>query len=283
LRGRPSATPAARSPPGRSVDRMQVDLLVDPFGARWPEVRDTARAAVEAGFSGIWTWDHLDGHVFGEAHVLECWTLLTAIAVTVPDVMIGPLVLNVANRHPGVLAVMAATLQAVSGGRLLLGLGAGGGPDTPYLREQEAIGRTVPPDPVRRTQVETCVAQIHDLWRRPGFLEPRPAAPVVIGAFGPKMAELAGRVGDGINTRASHPQLPELVALARAAHERAGRDPARFLVTTFAGFDERWLTVDSPIRRRVDPLGVDRLILLVRPADDLARIADVGHKHLLEP
>jgi Luciferase-like monooxygenase len=88
---------------------MQVDLLLDTFGARWAEVRDAASAAVDAGFAGIWTWDHLDGRVYGATHVLECWTVLTAIAVAVPDVMVGPLVLNVANRPPGVIAMMAAS------------------------------------------------------------------------------------------------------------------------------------------------------------------------------
>jgi alkanesulfonate monooxygenase SsuD/methylene tetrahydromethanopterin reductase-like flavin-dependent oxidoreductase (luciferase family) len=44
---------------------VQVDLLLDPFGARWPEIREAARAAADAGFSGIWTWDHLDGRVYG--------------------------------------------------------------------------------------------------------------------------------------------------------------------------------------------------------------------------
>ena len=83
---------------------MQVDVLLDPFGARWSDVRDATSTAVDAGFSGIWTWDHLDGRVYRASHVLECWTVLTAIAVAVPDVMIGPLFLNVANRHPGVLA-----------------------------------------------------------------------------------------------------------------------------------------------------------------------------------
>src|SRR6516162_5422187 len=150
---------------------MQVDVLLDTFGTRWTDLRDTAVAAAEAGFAGIWMWDHLDGRVYSAPDVLECWTVLTAVSVAVPDVMVGPLVLNVANRHPGVLAVMAATLQDVSGGRLLLGLGAGGGTHTPYLREQEAIGRAVPADPTRRAQVETCVEEIRRLWRSPGFLE----------------------------------------------------------------------------------------------------------------
>ena len=97
---------------------MQVDLLLDPFGARWADVRDAASAAIDAGFAGIWTYDHLDGRVYDAPFVLECWTVLSALAVAAPGVVLGPLVLNVQNRHPGVLATMAATLQEVSGGRL---------------------------------------------------------------------------------------------------------------------------------------------------------------------
>ena len=104
---------------------MDVDLLLDPFGARWTELRDAAGAAVDAGFRGIWTHDHVDGRVYDSAHVLECWTILSALATVAPSVVLGPMVLNVANRHPGVLAARAATLQHVSEGRLLLGLGAG--------------------------------------------------------------------------------------------------------------------------------------------------------------
>jgi alkanesulfonate monooxygenase SsuD/methylene tetrahydromethanopterin reductase-like flavin-dependent oxidoreductase (luciferase family) len=232
--------------------------------------------AAEAGFAGIWTWDHLDGRVHDATQVLECWTVLTAIAVETSDVIIGPLVLNVANRHPGVLAVMAATLQEVSGGRLVLGLGAGGGSHTPYVREQEAVGRTVPADPIRRAQVETCVEEIQRLWRSRGFLAPDPAPPFVIGAFGPKMAELAGRIGDGINTRATLANLKEIVAIARDAHQRAGRDPADFLVTVFTALDEAWLTMDSEPRQRLGGLGVDRLILYMSPSDNRGRIAEAG-------
>jgi alkanesulfonate monooxygenase SsuD/methylene tetrahydromethanopterin reductase-like flavin-dependent oxidoreductase (luciferase family) len=255
---------------------MQVDVLLDPFGTRWSSLRDAAAASADAGFAGIWTWDHLDGRVFDTTHVHECWTVLTAISVAIPDVLIGPLVLNVANRHPGVLAVMAATLQDVSGGRLLLGLGAGGGADTPYRREQEAIGRTVAPDPIRRAEVEACVEEVTRLWRTPGFLEASPAPPFVIGAFGPKMAELAGRIGDGINTQATHPRLEELVAIAREAHRGAGRDPASLLVTVFTALHERWLRPGSQEHRRLSEVGVNRLILYLRPSADLDRIAEAG-------
>ncbi len=258
------------------MSAMQVDLRLDPFDALWVQVREAVRAAADAGFAGIWTPDHLDGRVFGAAHVLECWTTLTAIAVSTPDVKVGPLVLNVANRHPGVLATMAATLQDISGGRLLLGLGAGGGAGAPFRREQEAIGRTLPADPERRAQVEACVEELRRLWIAPGFLRPDPAPPVVIAAFGPKMAEVAGRVGDGINAPALHPRLRELVAIARAACVDAGRNPTRFLVTVYSELDERWLHTDSPARAELAALGVDRLILFLGPPFDTTRIGRAG-------
>jgi alkanesulfonate monooxygenase SsuD/methylene tetrahydromethanopterin reductase-like flavin-dependent oxidoreductase (luciferase family) len=255
---------------------MQIDLRLDPFDTPWVHVREAVRAAADGGFAGIWTPDHLDGRVFGASEVLECWTTLTAIALSTSDVMLGPLVLNVANRDPGVLASMAATLQDISGGRLLLGLGAGGGKGAPFRREQEAIGRAVPPDPARRAQVESCVAEMRRLWSTPGFLHPDPAPPVVIAAFGPKMAELAGRAGDGINAPAQHPRLRELVDIARAARVDAGRDPARFLVTVYSEFHERWFDVQSPARAELAASGVDRLILYLGPPFENARIRRAG-------
>lgn len=251
---------------------MEVDLRLDPFDASWAEIRDAARAAEDAGFAGIWTPDHVDGRVFGASRVLECWTVLTAIAVSTSDVIVGPLVLNVANRHPGVLATMAATLQDVSGGRLLLGLGAGGGGGEPFRREQAAIRQAVAPDPVRRAQVETCAEEMRRLWDAPGFLRPDPAPPIVIAAFGPKMAQVAGRVGDGINVPALHPRLRELVEIARDVHADAGRAPARLLVTVYSEFDDRWVRGDSPARAELAALEVDRLILFLGPPFDAARI-----------
>src|SRR5687768_13988261 len=143
---------------------MKIDLLLDPFEANWPDVRRAAVAAEAAGFDGIWTWDHLAGSVHQAAGVLECWTVLSSIAAVTERVALGPLVLNVANRHPGTLAPMAATLQQVSGGRLLLGIGAGGGMDLPYAQEQLALGRAVPADGVRRAQVREHVAALRQLW-----------------------------------------------------------------------------------------------------------------------
>jgi alkanesulfonate monooxygenase SsuD/methylene tetrahydromethanopterin reductase-like flavin-dependent oxidoreductase (luciferase family) len=261
---------------------MKIDLLLDPFDATWADVRRAAVAAEAAGFDGIWTWDHLAGSVHQAAGVLECWTVLSAIAAVTERVTLGPLVLNIANRHPGTLAPMAATLQQVSGGRLMLGIGAGGGMDLPYAQEQLAVGRPVPGDRARRAQVREHVAALRQLWTgdvvrldgdhvtlRPGhargYLRPEPPPPIVVGAFGPKMAALAGEVGDGINLAAGASRLGNLASVARDAHAAAGRDPAGFLVTAFTGYDDGWLREGSGPRARLEAAGVDRLILLMGP------------------
>jgi alkanesulfonate monooxygenase SsuD/methylene tetrahydromethanopterin reductase-like flavin-dependent oxidoreductase (luciferase family) len=78
--------------------------------------------------------------------------------------------------------------------------------------------------------------------------------PIIVGGFGPKMAELAGRVGDGINAPAG-PLLGRLIDIARDAHGRSGRDPDRFIITTSG----------SPTDDRLLSLGVHRAITMVRP------------------
>jgi alkanesulfonate monooxygenase SsuD/methylene tetrahydromethanopterin reductase-like flavin-dependent oxidoreductase (luciferase family) len=252
---------------------VHVDILFDPFGGRWADVRDGALAAEAAGFDGVWLYDHLAGAVHRESHVLECWTTLTAIAAIVPRIAVGPLVLNVANRDAGVLAVMAATLQDVSAGRLLLGVGAGGGRGTPYPAEQAALGRHVPGDRARRRAVENTVATLREVWSGTaggisGFLQPDPPPPIIIGGFGPKMAELAGRMADGFNTPAG-PRLGELVHLARDACAQSGRDPAEFVITASGGASARE-------RARLEELGVDRVIVYIAPpyTTGVARVAD---------
>jgi alkanesulfonate monooxygenase SsuD/methylene tetrahydromethanopterin reductase-like flavin-dependent oxidoreductase (luciferase family) len=246
---------------------VHADLLFDPFGGRWEDLRAAALLAEASGFDGIWLYDHLAGSAHRAPHVLECWTVLSALAAVVPNVAVGSLVLNVANRDAGTLAVMAATLQEVSGGRLLLGVGAGGGAGTPYADEQRALGRPVGPDATRRAAVEAAIATLREVWSGTvdgvgGFLRPVPPPPVVVGGFGPQMAALAGRVADGINVPAG-PSLPRLLDIARAARADAGRDPDTFVVTTSGAAHDR----------RLERLGVHRVVTMVRPP----YLESVGH------
>lgn len=265
---------------------MKIDLILDPFGSSWPEMREAALTAEAAGLDAVWTWDHLTGEAHGAPHVLEAWTVLAALAEATERIGLGPLVLNVANRRPGVLAVAAATLQHVSGGRLLVGIGAGGDRQTPYWVEQAALGLDVPGDATRRQQVAEAVGVIRQVWSGSttpsagafhstgpgrGFLRPEPVPPLVIGGFGPRMAELAGRIGDGFNTQAGHPALGVLVDTARAARADAGGDPASFEVSVFAGLDRRW--ADPGERERLAAVGVDRIALLDSPPYALDAVA----------
>ena len=257
---------------------MKTDLLLIPMSARWADMRAAALAAEDAGFDGLWTWDHLrDPDGDGGPGVPEAWTVLTALAEVTRRVSLGPLVLNVANRQPGLLANMAATLQAVSGGRLLLGLGAGGNRRTPYAVEQAAIGQAVERDKVRADRVVEAIGLMRRLWSgESGFLRPEPPPPIIVGGFGPRMAGIAGRHGDGFNTQAFHPQLGDLVRHARDEHTASGRDASGFIVTVFAGLDARMLRADSRARQSLERAGVHRLILLVSPPFDADEIRQAG-------
>src|SRR5260370_26197114 len=124
---------------------MKTDVLLIPMSARYAEMRAAALAVEEAGFDGLWTWDHLrDPDRDGGPGVPEAWTVLAALAEATRRISLGPLVLNVANRHPGLLANMAATLQAVSGGRLLLRIGPSGRRPAPYAAGPGAPRPSVP-------------------------------------------------------------------------------------------------------------------------------------------
>ncbi len=267
---------------------MKIDLLLVPMGARYPEMRAAAIAAEESGFDGVWTWDHLrDPDGGARSRVPESLTALAGLAEATRRIALGPLVLNVSSRHPGILANMAATIQEISGGRLLLGLGAGAHRRLPYAVEHESIGIAVERDRVRAERAAEAAQVLRRLWsgdessfngshyrleRPSGFLRPDPAPPIIVGGFGPRMAAIAGQHGDGFNTPATHPQLGELIRTARDAHAASGRDPARFIVTVFGAFRDSYLDAASPARASLERHGVDRVILLLEAPYDLDRV-----------
>src|SRR2546428_135422 len=166
--------------------------------------------------------------------------------------------------------------EAAAGG-LAGGLGAGAARRTPYAVEQAVLGRAVERDEARARRVVEAIEVIRRLWSgESGFLRPEPPPPIIVGGFGPRMAAIAGRHGDGLNTQALHPQLSELMRRARDEHTASGRDASRFVVTVFAGMEERWLRADSQARQSLERAGVHRLILLVPPPFDAREIRQAG-------
>jgi probable F420-dependent oxidoreductase len=107
--------------------RIGIQLPEVERDVRWPEYLAMAHAAEAAGFDSIWLGDHLLYRADGRAErgPWEAWTLLAALAAVTERVRLGPLVACAGFHPPGLIAKMAATISEVSGGRFVLGLGAG--------------------------------------------------------------------------------------------------------------------------------------------------------------
>lgn len=178
--------------------------------------------------------DHLQ---FGDTAVLEGFAALAYLAGRHPRLKFGHTVVCQSFRNPALVAKMAATLQLLSGGRFVLGLGAGW-----HAEEYRAYGYEFPPDGVRVAQTAEALQIIRLLWtgaptsfagrhyRLDGAIclpRPNPAPPVIVGAFKPKMLRLAARYADGWNVSSIGPRQYEALAaeFARACAD-VGRDPA---------------------------------------------------------
>ena len=247
---------------------------------------ESARRLDDAGYAGLWAWDHFMGQGDPRVPVVECWTILAMAAASTSRVTVGPFVSNVMNRHPAVLARMASTLQIASGGRLVLGIGIGGAP-----REHAAYGIDFPEAKQRVTRVEEAVAVIRGLWsggpvsrESPvypledayAFPVPEPAPPIVVGGETANGARMAGRLRAGWTAMDNNfeQNLPVYLEALEAAGGR--RDDQHLYV----GFEGDWLA-DSDIAEtewvrepkaaweRWHAAGADGAIVLARTTSDV--------------
>ena len=287
----PPVAPAHR-PLELGVNLPYVEGAMDGRTPRWTDVLAMARTAESIGFDAVWISDHVGfGDPDGEWRgAWESWTLLSALAASTRRVALGNYVLAVPFRHPALLAKMAETLDEVSAGRVILGLGAG-------WNEEEFTSYGVPfDDRFRRFEdglrvitsmlrdgrstldgrtIQTRSARIEPRGPRPGGL------PVMIGANGPRMLRLTAELADHWNGGLRMlDEVPAMLDALDAACRGVGRDPATLtrsvevLVRTIAVRDgapaeERELrgepeAIAAELRRFSD-LGIDHLQVQLRP------------------
>ncbi len=245
---------------------ISVDVQLNPAQFGWPELRDMALAAESAGYGMVWAYDHLAGNSIGGDGMLETFALLGALAVSTTTIGLGTLVVNVNNRTPGLLAVAAASIVAISGRPLHLGLGAGSSPTSRWAAEMQAVGQPIMATLADRHAhlggVLDVLDRVYDPDRPPElatFPLPSPRPVVLLGVNSVALATLAGERADGINVEWNGQRRDELLAAAAAARgDRPG-----FLRTAWAYWSPDLVDPDSDERRAMAARAIDRLVLVV--------------------
>jgi probable F420-dependent oxidoreductase len=175
------------------MSRFKVGVQLHPQHTSVAELRDAWRAADDAGIDSVWIWDHFFPLYDAGAPYLwppppdtvgrhfEAWSLLGAMAADTRRAKIGVLVSNINLRNPDLLADMARTVDHLSGGRVILALGAGN-----IERDFREYGYGFPNSLERLAVLESALERIA---RRVGRLDPPPLGdlPVLIGGSGPKV------------------------------------------------------------------------------------------------
>jgi probable F420-dependent oxidoreductase len=236
---------------------------------RWPELVAMVRAAEEVGFDSIWVGDHLlyrgDGRP--ERGPWDAWTTLSALAASTERVRLGPLVACAAFHPPGIVARMAASIDEVSGGRFVLGIGAGWN-RTEFdafgidfgeraSRFEEAF------DVIRRLlggERVTAHGRFH--WVEDAFLLPPPArrVPLMLGSNGDRLLRAALPHVDAWNTwfddYGNTPEgFAELNARISERAREVGRDPAEVARSACALVVLEPDAGERPVPEHVSPIG----------------------------
>jgi alkanesulfonate monooxygenase SsuD/methylene tetrahydromethanopterin reductase-like flavin-dependent oxidoreductase (luciferase family) len=239
---------------------MMTNIQPLTFGIKTSQANTTYQAVLDVWrdadatevFADAWLWDHLvplRGDVRGPA--LEAWTLLAALAAQTQRLRIGVIVTSNRTRPPAVLAKMAATVDQISGGRLIFGIGAGGSavkdPDGLEMVRRELDGYGIPVVPTRQaidSLAEACQI-VERLWTedepfdfdgrwyqlKGAICEPKPVQhprpPIMIGAAGERSLRIVAEHADIWNcpTRGDFDEFRRLDAILEAHCADIGRDP----------------------------------------------------------
>jgi probable F420-dependent oxidoreductase len=277
-----------------------------PSNTRAPaDVLEDVRGAEANGWYGVWLADHYMPNTGdttpARGDVYECWALLPALAAVTERVRIGTLVSPTSIHHPALLAKRAATIDQLSGGRFVLGLGAGW-----QLNEHHAYGIELEPPGKRVSRFEEAITIVRSMLADDtttfsgefyNFIDapadPKPVQaplPLLVGTRGPRMLRITARHANEWNTWHAPDLADRIQALAQAC-EKTGRDPATMrrsvnALIDLGGSAPSGRTLAGSAQQLIDQLGqyaglgFDEFILpdanlgatVAERADQLARI-----------
>jgi len=174
---------------------------------------EVARECEDLGYDSIWAYDHLSPYWLRSGIALECWTLLSAVAARTSKIRLGSLVTNVNLRNPALLAKMTSTVDCISGGRLIVGLGTG---DRMSAHEMQTHGYHFPSLDDRVNRLRDTILVLRALWTGervsvtgksfeisnalslPKPIQ-KPGPPIWIGGRHKLILDIVAELGDGWN------------------------------------------------------------------------------------
>jgi alkanesulfonate monooxygenase SsuD/methylene tetrahydromethanopterin reductase-like flavin-dependent oxidoreductase (luciferase family) len=215
---------------------MHFGLTLPQIKRSWAEARDAAVEFDDLGFDSVWVCDHLYGVPMPNLPIFEAWSELAAVGALTKRVELGTLVTPVFFRNPAVLAKQVATIDHISNGRTVVGLGSGW-----FAMEFESYGLPFPPVKDRLRALDETAAALKRLWTEPSVTfegahvmlrdamsEPKPVRrpPILIGGGGEKiLMGIVARHADIWNNLAVHQsQLREKLDVLKRRCERERRD-----------------------------------------------------------
>jgi alkanesulfonate monooxygenase SsuD/methylene tetrahydromethanopterin reductase-like flavin-dependent oxidoreductase (luciferase family) len=286
-----------------ATDGIAFGIKTAPMHVGYPDIlRVWQEADRDPRIADAWLWDHLlplAGPADGVA--LETWTLLTALATQTTRLRFGVLVLSNRLRPPALLGKMTSSLDVISGGRLIVGLGVGGTRqpgENPAVREYAAYGYDLAAPATGIRMLAETLQILRAMWTLPtvdysgefatlrgNINEPKPVQrggpPVLIGGWGERVLRLVASEADGWNIPGPpHNATEAAIARSRRLDEICldiGRDPSTLLrsVQLTVDYDKPTATRDT-VSRLIDG-GFTHIVLnLPRPYPDRAvtRLAD---------
>lgn len=270
---------------------MEICTFIEPQnGATYDDQLAFAQATEELGFHGFFRSDHyLAFSGDGMPGPSDSWTILAGLARETTRIRLGTLVSSATFRHPGVLAIQVANVDAMSGGRVELGLGAG-------WNEAEHAAYGIPFPAKRFGLLEEQLAIITGLWASEGPFDfagehyrlagapalPKPLqarVPVIVGGGGPtRTPALAARFATEYNFFDREPSVAaERFATVRAAAVAAGRDPDQLRYSVVKSLGDGIVLPEVAAKvAHARSLGVDRLYLQFLDHRDLGYLENVA-------